>query len=91
MSTTQTSMKTYTPTTRWDTPPENQGQILTCSYALDSDAEVILEKIYDASDRTTEYRAYKYPVDDDGEWDPWNGTPELGRALGTCEIEEEAS
>ena len=79
-------MKTYTPTERWTTPPENQGQIVTVSYSLDAGAEVILESIYDASDRSQEYRAYAYPCDDDGAWEPWNGAPPLGRYLGLCEI-----
>jgi len=80
-------MKTYSPTDKWITPPENQGQIVTVSYNLDSDAAVILESIYDASDRSQEYRAYAYPENDDGEWSPWNGTPALGKCLGQCEIE----
>jgi hypothetical protein len=80
-------MKSYSPTDKWITPPENQGQIVSVSYNLDSDAGVILESIYDASDRSQEYRAYSYPDDDDGEWSPWNGTPELGECLGQCTIE----
>lgn len=82
-------MKTYSPTTGFTTPPENRGQIMTISYALDSDAEVILERIHDASDRSTEYRAYAYPRNDDGSWEPWNCAPKLGRRLGTCAIETE--
>ena len=85
---TMNKVKTYNPTEKWVTPPENQGQIVTVSYSLDSDAEVILESIYDASDRSQEYRAYRYPADDDGEWTPWNGTPALGKCLGACEIEQ---
>jgi hypothetical protein len=81
-------MKTYNPTEKWTTPPENQGQIVTVSYSLDYGAEVILESIYDASDRSQEYRAYAYPDDDDGSWEPWNGVPRLGRELGRCEISQ---
>ncbi len=58
-------MKTYIATSAFLTPPENQGQIVTVSYALDAEAEVILEKIYDASDKSLEYQAYAYPEDDD--------------------------
>ncbi len=87
-------MKSYSPTEKFITPPENQGQIVTCSYSLDADAEVIIENIYDASDRTQIYRAYAYPRNDDGTWEPWNGVPELGRSFGECQIrdteEEEA-
>lgn len=79
-------MNAYTPTEKWVTPPENQGQIVTVSYSLDSEAEVILERIHDASDGTTEFRAYRYPARDDGSWEPWNGTPKLGRSLGKCEV-----
>lgn len=88
MTTTNTkpAVKTYNPTEKWTTPPENQGQIVTVSYSLDADAEVILESIYDASDRSQEYRAYAYPDDDDGTWEPWNGAPSLGEEFGRCEI-----
>lgn len=82
-------MKTYNPTEKWITPPENQGQIVTVSYSLDADAEVILESIFDASDRSQEYRAYAYPDGDDGSWEPWNGIPSLGKYLGPCEMSEE--
>lgn len=79
-------MKTYTPTTIFTTPPENQGQIVTVSYALAADDEAIIESIYDASDRTQGYRAYAYADDDDGDWAPWNGAPALGECLGQCLI-----
>ena len=78
-------MKTYIPTTRFVTPPVNQGQMVTVSYALDIDSEVIIESIYDASDRSQEYIAYEYPEDDDT-WEPWNGVPSLGMRLGPCTI-----
>lgn len=81
-------MKSYTPTTAFTTPPENRGQILSISYAVAAGDEAIIERLYDRSDRSLEYRAYAYPENDDGEWEPWNGAPELGEYLGQCEIAE---
>lgn len=78
-------MSTYTPTTKFVTPPENQGQIVTHSYAYAAEG-VIIERVHDASDRTTRYYAYK---DDGSEWDPWNGVPALGESLGECQVSDE--
>lgn len=80
-------MQTYIPTTAFITPPENQGQIVTRSYALDQDELVIIEKIHDGSDGNVTYHAYAYPDSDYGEWDPWNGSPETGDYLGECRID----
>lgn len=70
------------------TPPECQGQIVTRSYAYAADAMVIVERTHDASDNTVTYRAYEdaeleseYPS-----FEPWNGTPDLGKCLGECLI-----
>jgi hypothetical protein len=71
----------------WHTPPENQGQIVTVSYA--SAGDVALEKIYDASDRSCEIYVYRHAVR--GEWDPWNGTPKMGKKLGVAEIIDDES
>lgn len=82
------TIPTYHPTENWVIPPENQGQIVTVSYSLDADAGVILERTYDASDQSEGVVAYHYPRNDDGAWDPWNGTPRLGRCIGKCRIGE---
>lgn len=80
-------LQTYNPTTEFITPPENQGQFVTLSYALDCDAEVILVSSYDAGDHSKVYYAYMYPDNDDGSWEPQNCVPELGEYLGECQIE----
>ena len=79
-------MRTYTPTDKWITPPENQGQMVLFSYNLDSDAEVILVSIRNLSERTQEYHAYEHPVNDSGDWTPWCRAPRLGQSLGACDI-----
>lgn len=61
-------------------------EIVTVSYSLDCGAKVIIESVYDASDRSQEYYAYRYPKNDDGSWEPWNGAPRLGKSLGRCQI-----
>ena len=67
------------------TPPENQGQAVTRSYACTED--YILEKTYDASDNSVSIEAYEWPEDvEEGEWGPQNGTPRLGRRLGPIEF-----
>ena len=81
-------MRTYTPTTEFITPPENQGQIVTRSYAYAAEDGVIIEHEYDASDRTTRYYAYEDGDKDGSEWDPWNGVPALGASLGECRVSE---
>ena len=81
------AMITYYPTTKFVTPPENQGQIVIVSYALDADAEVIIKRTHDASNNSIRFDAYSYPDDDSGEWTPWNESPELGTHLGQCKIE----
>jgi hypothetical protein len=81
-------MKSYKPTTTFITPPENQGQIVTVSYALAADDELILVRTYDASDRTTSYDAYAYPEEcDQDSYDPANGEPELGAYVGQCSVD----
>ena len=80
-------MNTYS-VEKFTTPPENQGQIVTVSYALADDTEIIIVRTHDASDNTTEYWAYELP-EDYKIWDPWNGVPELGDEIGPCTIKEE--
>lgn len=79
----------YRLTEKFTTPPENQGQIVTYSYGLAADDNAIIMSVYDGSDRSQKYYAYKYPDDDDGSWEPWNGAPELGEEIGECTIDEE--
>jgi len=86
MTTIDRIIQTYHPD-GFVTPPGNQGQIVDVSYGLDNDAEVIVVRTYDASDRTTIYTAYRYPTDDDGSWAPWNGAPELGDEIGPCFVD----
>lgn len=81
-------MNTYIPTTTFITPPENQGQAVERSYALDADAGVILERVYDGGDGSTTYYAYDYPEDDDGSWEPQSGAPSLGTQRGECQVNE---
>lgn len=69
-------------------PPEHQGQIVTVSYALDYDREVIIERWHDASDGSVSYTAYAIPDDPDWEWAPWSVVPELGPEIGPCQIRE---
>jgi hypothetical protein len=59
------------------------------SYAVDADAQVILERTYDRSDRSEAVVAYDMPSRGDG-FEPWNKTPRLGRRLGRCSVEEES-
>lgn len=80
-------MKIYHITADFVTPPENQGQIVTVSYGLAAENEIIITCTYDASDKTTIYDAYYYPDDDEGKWEPWNGVPEIGEHLGECLID----
>lgn len=58
-------------------PPENGGQIVTESYACDTENNQVVMRRYDASDRTTEYYVSTALVDDDG--DHWNGAPDNKR------------
>lgn len=84
----QNTPKTYRPT-RWATPPECAGQIVEISYALDPDAEVVIVRRHDRSDRSTTYWAYGYPDAAEchgGWWDPHNTRPDLGDDLGECLI-----
>ena len=78
-------MNTYS-VEKFTTPPQNQGQIVTVSYALADDTEIIIVRTHDAADNTTEYVAYEYPSDDDGDWQPWNYAPELGEEIGPCKV-----
>ena len=68
------------------TPPENQGQIVTVSYALDDTAFAVIEKIHDAADNTTIYIAYEYPDVLYLFFQPWNNAPNLGKKIGECSI-----
>jgi hypothetical protein len=52
-------------------PPRNQGQIVEVAYAAVDDH--VIQRVYDASDRTTEFYVSKMLVDDQGDY--WNGEP----------------
>jgi hypothetical protein len=56
------------------TPPKNQGQIVTHSYAIDSEREEVVCRTHDASDQTT---CYQVTGLDNllGEFSPWNREP----------------
>lgn len=70
---------------QWGTPQSERGQIVQSSYGIDIDYEVIVERRFDASDRTTKYYAYRYHPEDTGdEWSPAFETPMLGESLGRC-------
>lgn len=69
---------------RFDIPPENAGQIVEVAYG-EWDG-VIYRRVHDRSDRTTEIVAYEPPEDSaEGECQPWNEEPRLGRRLGKVE------
>lgn len=82
------SEKTYRVTQGFSTPPENQGQIVEVSYGYAPKEQVIIERVYDKSDRALSYRAYEDP-DPEADFDPWNGTPKLGDDLGSCNVVED--
>lgn len=60
------------------TPPENQGQIVTVSYACD-EISVFMERL-DRSDRSATYFAADWenlPEDEMEKWDPVNQEPSI--------------
>jgi len=97
------SLPTYTPQEPFITPPFNQGQIVDKSYALDAEAGVIIERIHDGGDGSTEYHAYEmrnHELDEDGacvvapdgdpveaKFEPQNDNVALGGYLGACDVE----
>lgn len=78
-------MNRYSPSKPFLTPREYQGQIVTYSYAIDPYAEVIVERRFDASDRTTSYTAFQFP-NDDSDFNPGWDVPTLGSEIGPCTI-----
>lgn len=70
---------------RFVTPPENQGQIVLVSYGCDGD--YIYEHVYDQSDRSTTVRVYEHPENDE-EWGPQNGAPNLGEQVYSFELDD---
>ena len=56
------------------TPPANQGQIVTVSYCAIEDG--IIERTYDASDRSESYR-YAYWGAVQGDYEPQNSAPRV--------------
>jgi hypothetical protein len=56
------------------TPPRNQGQIVTISYAVDGENEQVVSRSHDASDGTESYAvtALDNLV---GKFEPWNSVP----------------
>ncbi len=67
------------------TPPECAGQIVEVAYALAADADLIIERRFDHSDRTTTYYAYDGGLGEDW-FEPHNRAPELGRCIGRCTV-----
>jgi hypothetical protein len=63
-------------------PPECGGQTVIYSYGCSYD--YCYEQRYDRSDLTVKITAYKHSAAQlkKGVWDPWNGTPLLGRLVG---------
>lgn len=66
----------------FSTPPECGGQTVIYSYGCSYD--FVYEQRYDRSDRTVKITAYKHSAAQlkKGVFDPWNGTPHLGRLVG---------
>jgi hypothetical protein len=65
------------------TPPENGGQIVEVSYG--GTESMILRRTYDASDRSDKIEAF-LPKSGEESFEPWNGTPKLGRRVGRVEV-----
>lgn len=63
-------------------PPVCGGQIVEYSYGCSHD--YCYEKRYDRSDMAVKITAYRHSAKQmkKGEFDPWNGTPHLGRRVG---------
>jgi hypothetical protein len=77
----------YATHTDFIVPPECQGQIVEYSYATGGESPVvIIERRWDRSDGSVQYEAYEDGAPD-GDFDPWNGAPCLGRSLGPCDVE----
>jgi hypothetical protein len=60
------------PTRGYVTPPGHQGQIVTYSYA-DAGQYGVIERVHDASDRTTTYRLYPWLAATAEAWAAWDG------------------
>lgn len=61
----------------WITPPENQGQIVTESYA--SDDEACYSRVHDGSDGSTSYYVARFggkSAVPESWFEPWNGVPD---------------
>ena len=61
---------------KFQTAPEDQGQIVTYSYAADWETGWIVRRRFDASDRTTSYEVADAAAVQ-GEFSPWNGAGNL--------------
>lgn len=71
-------------------PPERQGQIVEVSFApvvTERDDCMILRRVLDRADGSEKIEAYHYALD--GEFEPQNQTPRLGRRIGRVVIENE--
>ena len=64
---------------KFTTAPEDQGQIITVSYAADWENEQIIKHVFDGSDRS-EYYETADACEMDGDFEPHNGADNL-RAL----------
>lgn len=57
----------------YQTMPQDQGQIVTVSYAVDWDRGILACRTYDASDRTTVYDWAEIDSDNTRDFEPQNG------------------
>lgn len=72
-------------------PPERQGQLIEVSFAsviTEREDCMILRRVHDRADGSEKIEAYHYALD--GEFEPQNQTPRLGRRIGRVLIQEEA-
>lgn len=61
---------------RFVTAPEDQGQIIEVSYALDGEAQMVVRRSVDRSTGRTYYAVARFQ-DLHGDWEPWNEAPSL--------------
>jgi hypothetical protein len=58
------------------TPPENQGQIVDSSFAIDAEREEIVNRTFDGSDGSESYAVT--PITNlVGKFEPWNHRPKF--------------
>lgn len=64
-------------------PPANHGQIVTVSYGIDWEENVVYCHWYDASDKEEHWYYRDWMESIDGEADFWNGAPTPVRVCGS--------